>query len=100
MVRFLWVIVIVMVPAGLASAQSPGIPSAEIPVILQQVVGTIITTKPVGGITAVDLPSLRTRDLIPPVTGLRENWAKAIMGYSGPDVKGKLATWPMEGTEA
>ncbi len=82
---------IVLVPAGVASAQSPAIPSPEIPVILQQVVGTIITTKPVGGITAVDLPSLRTRDLIPPVTGLRENWAKAIYEISGPDIQGQVA---------
>ena len=69
-------------PAGVAESNR----ELETPELIQRLAGTIITVKPVGGIIAVDLPSLHTRDIRPANAG-----RSAVHQLSEPDREGRVA---------
>jgi hypothetical protein len=58
----------------------------ETPALLQHLHGTLIVDKPPGGIAAIDLPSLRVRDL-----RSAGDQKGGIVSLSGPDADGQVA---------
>ena len=79
--------------ATVAALRGQPAPEAGPPGMLPPVAGTLVTTRAVGGIEAVDLPSLRARELLAPGHG-----RKAVYDIAGPDAMGGVA-YVTEGDE-